>query len=219
AARAELMRALAALYLALLVAPAALPQTNPSSTAEPGHTTETAKPGGGETKSEGDEDKWLGWNWANFLILGGALVYLTRKSVAAFFTGRTESIRRDIDESKRLREDAEKRAAEIDRRLGALGAEIDKIGREIRAEFAHDGERIRKETERHVERIQHQAEQEIEAIARGAREDLRRNAAKLALEIAEQRIRERVDEPAQSRLVSGFVRSLDRLKRNGEGRA
>jgi len=152
----------------------------------------------------------LFWMWANFAILAGGLFFLLRKPTAAFFAGRSESIKKDIAESKLLREEAEKRLAEMDRRLGALGVEIEKLRTEIRAEFAHDGERIRKETERRLARLQQQAEQQIESIGRDAREQLRGHAAKLAIDLAEQRLRERIDANAQQRLVDGFVHSIDR---------
>lgn len=187
---------------------------NPAAQPEPGSTTSTAKPGGGETKEPGDEDKWVVWKWANFVILGAGLVWLTRKAASAYFTGRTERIRRDIDEAARIRQEAEARAAAIEKRLSALGSEIERISTEIRAEFAHEGERIRKETERHVARIQHQAEQEIEAMGRQVRDQLRAHAANLALELAEERLRKRVDRVAQDRLFHGFVSSLDREARS-----
>ncbi len=204
------------LLAGLCLMPAIHAQQSPSAEAAPGSTTEVARKGGGETKDDADSDKWVFWKWANFAILAGGLFWLTRKSVPAFFASRTESIQKDITESARLRQEAESRATEIDKRLSALESEITRMATEIRAEFAHEGERIRKETERHLERIQHQAEQEIEATGRGARDELRRDAAKLALELAEQRIRERMDAPTQSRLVKGFVRSLEDT-RPGDG--
>jgi|SRR5579884_1779476 len=194
-------------------APTAKAPGPPAAQAEPGSTTETAKRGGGEVKEPGDEDKWVLWKWVNFAILAGGLVYLLRKPMVAFLEGRTASIRRDIDEAGRLRAEAEERSKEIERRLSAMAEEIEKIRTEVRAEFAHEGERIRKETERHVARVQHQAEQEIASIARAATNDLRAHAARLALELAERRISERMDGPTQDRLIRSFVSSLDQEAR------
>jgi F-type H+-transporting ATPase subunit b len=198
------------LLLAVLYLLPALHAQNPAAQAEPGATTETAKRGGGEVKEPGDEDKWVVWKWANFVVLAGGLVWLTRKAASTFFVSRTENIRKEITEAARLREESEARAAEIERRLGVLGDEIERIRTEVRAEFAHEGERIRLETERHLARIQHQAEQEMEAFARAARDQLRAHAATLALDLAEQRIRTRMDAGTQDRLVHGFVESLER---------
>ncbi|HZU25743.1 MAG TPA: ATP synthase F0 subunit B [Bryobacteraceae bacterium] len=203
-------------FPALYAQEAASPKSPQSPTAqpEPGSTTETAKRGGGEVKEPGDEDKWVIWKWVNFAILAGGLVYLLRKPMGAFLAGRTEAIRRDIDEAGRLRQEAEERAKEIEKRLSALAQEIENIRTEVRAEFAHDGERIRKETERHVARIQHQAEQEIASIARAATNDLRAQAARLALDLAERRIGERMDHNTQDRLFRGFLASLDKESRS-----
>jgi F-type H+-transporting ATPase subunit b len=209
------MRARLVLILGLSLSPALFAQQSPSETPQPGAT---AQPGGGSTESP-EAGKWTAWMWANFAILAGGLYFLLRKPTAAFFAGRSESIKKDIAESKRLREEAEKRLAEMDRRLGALGVEIDKLRTEIRAEFAHDGERIRKETGRRLARLQQQAEQQIESIGRDAREQLRSHAAKLAIDMAEQRLRERIDAGAQQRLVDGFVHSIDRQPPQPEARA
>lgn len=205
------MRALLVLAVGLYLSPALLAQQSPSEAPQPGATTETAQPGGG-SKEEPEALKWTAFMWINFAILAGGLYWILRKPTAAFFAGRSEGIRKGIAEAAKLREESEKRIADVDRRLAALGAEIEKIRTEIRAEFAHDGERIREDTKRRLERLQLQAEQEIESIGRDAREQLRRHAAKLAVDMAEQRLRERIDPNAQHQLVEGFVNNIDRLR-------
>jgi F0F1-type ATP synthase membrane subunit b/b' len=71
-----------------------------------------------------------------------------------------------------------------------------------------EGERISRETEHHVQRIQEQAAQEIELLTRSATDELRKYSAELALGLAEQRIRARLDPATQQRLAEGFVHDL-----------
>ena len=56
-----------------------------------------------------------------------------------------------------------------------------------------EGARIRHDTERQVARLQQQGQAEIETAGKIARRDLQAYAAKLSLEIAEQRLRQRID--------------------------
>ena len=62
-----------------------------------------------------------------------------------------------------------------------------------------EAERIRQETAQQIARLDAKAAQEIEAAGKTARRDLKEYAAKLALELAEQRIRNGADAGDQRR--------------------
>src|SRR5262249_15191201 len=64
------------------------------------------------------------WKWVNFLILAGGLGYLIGKNAGPFFKARSADIRKDLETSLRQRQEAEARAAEVDRRLATLDREI-----------------------------------------------------------------------------------------------
>jgi F-type H+-transporting ATPase subunit b len=150
----------------------------------------------------------LPWEWANFLVLAGGLGYLIAKNAGGFFRARTASIQKDITESARLREEAEAKAREIEERVAALGADIEKLRADSIALFSVEGERIRQETEQHLARLRQQTEREIDSMSKAAREGLHAYAANLALDLAEERIRSRMDPPAQSRLLDAFTHQL-----------
>jgi F-type H+-transporting ATPase subunit b len=155
----------------------------------------------------GDEN--LGWKWANFGILAVGLGYLMGKMLPPFFRSRTVEIQRGIAEAQALKADAEKRAAQMDARLAALGEEIEKIRVQSRAEMEQEGQRIAEETARQMARLQQQIEVEIETAAKNARRELKIFAAKLALDLAEQRIRTRLDRPTEAGLIEDFVQDLE----------
>jgi F-type H+-transporting ATPase subunit b len=171
----------------------------------PAHETE-------ETKG----DTWIWWKWANFLILAGGLGYLISKSAPAFFRSRTDEIQSGIQEASQVRRDAEARAAAIELRTAGLQAEIEGIRVNARAEMEAEGERIRRETEQQVRRIQEQSQQELAALTKLAREELKSYAGSLALDMAEQRIRGRMDAGTQNRLVQVFVHDLQRASAGDE---
>ena len=150
----------------------------------------------------------IGWKWANFAILAAGLGVLISKHLPPFFRSRTEDIQKGISEAQRMKRDAEKRAAEMDTRMSALGAEIETFRTQAHAEMEQEGDRIRRESARQIERLQQQAELEIESAGKAARRELRTFAAGLALDLAEQRVKARLDANIETALVDGFVQDL-----------
>lgn len=173
---------------------------------------EAARRGEGPAKTEQQGDPWIYWKWANFLILAGALGYLISKYAGSFFENRTAEIQRGILEAGELREEAERRAGQMEERLSLLAADIDRLRHEAQGEMAREGERIRHETAEHVAKIQAHAEHEIRSITRLALKDLKAFSARLAVDLAEQRVRARMSGAAQNSLVDGFVNDLERQR-------
>jgi F-type H+-transporting ATPase subunit b len=167
----------------------------------------TAQEAGGAAESS---EPGAIWRWANFIILAIGLGYLIAKTLPQFFRARTEGIQKSIVEAQQTKLDAERRAAEMDARLAALGSEIEKFRAQARQEMEREGERIRNETAAQIRRLEQQAAMEIEAAGKAARRELHAVAAKLALELAEQRIRTRLDAGSEAALVNNFLSDLAR---------
>jgi F-type H+-transporting ATPase subunit b len=153
-------------------------------------------------------DPWLGWKWANFAILAVGLGYLIRKYAPAFFEQRSREIQQGIAEATKTKQEAEARAAAIERRLASLESEIAGMRAVAREEIATEGGRISRETVHRLQRIQAQAAQEIELMSRALRADLRKHSAQLALDLAEQRIRSRMTKETQDSLADRFLQDL-----------
>lgn len=153
-----------------------------------------------------------GWKWANFILLALGLAYLVRKYLPPVFRSRSEEIQKGIREAQELKRDAEARAAEMERKLAALGEEIEKFSAQARSEMEQESVRIAENTQRQLEKLQKQAELEIETAGKVAQRELRAYAAKLALELAEARIRKMLDPKTDAALVEEFVRDLEASK-------
>jgi F-type H+-transporting ATPase subunit b len=161
------------------------------------------------TQQEGEQgDPWLGWKWANFLILAAGLGYLISKHAPALFAQRSHEIEEALLAAAKAKQDAEARAAGIEKRLAGLDREIESLRQSAHADTVAEGERLRQETERHLQRIRQQAGQEIGLMISAARADLRKYTALLALELAEQRIHSRMTKDVQEELVDGFLQDL-----------
>ena len=161
---------------------------------------------GAQEKTEARENITL--KWVNFSILVIGLGYLCAKSLPPFFKSRTSEIQQGIIEAQAMKKDAERRAAEMEARLGSLSAEIERFRAQCNVEMEQEAQRIRQETAHQISRIEQQGQAEIETVGKIARRALQAHAAKLALDLAEQRIRQRLDHAADSLLADDFVRDL-----------
>jgi F-type H+-transporting ATPase subunit b len=166
-----------------------------------------------ETKPSGKPESFaerheLELKWANFLMLAGALGYLIGKHGGPFFAARSGSIRQDMVESRRQREEAEAEAADVDRRLANLEKEIAALRGDSQAQAQAENQRMAQHTADEIAKIQAHAEQEIVSAGKAARMQLKRYSAQLAVELAERKIRARMTPQTQDALVRGFVRDL-----------
>jgi F-type H+-transporting ATPase subunit b len=159
-------------------------------------------------EKEETSDKMIVWKWANFILLAAGAGYLLNKHLPPFFKSRTTDIQKDITEAQQQKQAAEKRSAEMDARLNSLAADIEKFRAQAKIEMAQEAARIREETAHQIEKAQKQAEQEIESAGNLATRELREYAAKLALDLAEQRIRTRLDASTEAGLVDDFTKDL-----------
>jgi F-type H+-transporting ATPase subunit b len=185
-------RAIFGLALGLAFAACALPQEAPS--------------GQGAKTEQGDSMIW--WEWANFAILAVGLGYLIGKNVPPLFRKESEEIQKALAESAKIKQEAAAYAASVEARLANLQSEIQELRQSAHADMIAESERVRRETEHHVQRIKEQSAQEIELMTRAAKHELRKYAAELAIGLAEERIRFRMNPETQNQLADGFLHDL-----------
>jgi F0F1-type ATP synthase membrane subunit b/b' len=158
--------------------------------------------------AETSEDPLAVWKWANFVLLVAGLGYLVAKTVPAMFNARGEEIRKGIAEAQKVKLDAEKRAADMEARMAKLGAEIEAFRVQAKGEMEREGQRILEETAAQAKKLEAQAAAEIENSGKVARASLKQYAADLALDLAAQRIKTRLDSSTEAGLVDNFVADL-----------
>jgi len=157
------------------------------------------------------EQHELALKWANFLILAGGLGYLIRKNAGPFYESRSRKIREDIVQSEEIRQDAERRATEVDRRLAGLDSEVAALRAEAEKEAQAERDRILKQTPLEIAKVRAHAEQEIAAAGKTARAELKQYAAELAVGLAAKKLQARMTPDTQDGLVRGFLRDVDGL--------
>ena len=64
----------------------------------------------------------VGWKWANFIILVAGLGYLVAKTLPPLFKSRTEEIQKGIAEAREMKQDADRRSADVAARTATAAA-------------------------------------------------------------------------------------------------
>lgn len=185
-----------------LVSTLAFAQHEPAAAEAQEHKPEAA----GEKKHE--KEPSIIWKWVNFAILAGALGYGIGKHAPAFFKSRTEEIQKGIADATQMRKDADARAAAMEKRMANLEAEIAELRAHAKAEIAAEANRVGAETAQLLGKIQAHAEQEIASAAKGATLHLKAYSAKLALELAEEKLRQRMTAGSDRDLIADFLKGL-----------
>jgi F-type H+-transporting ATPase subunit b len=173
--------------------------------AAPGLAQEPESAKSAEEKKDGGMEIW---KVVNFLILAGVLGYLIRKNVGPLLTARAQDIRDGLAAGEKANAEAKAKAAAVDLRLAGLEKEIAGLREQSRAERDHEAERLKREAQREMDRIRQQAAADIESASKHARLEVQRHAARLALNLAEKKVRDRMSPDAQSGLVERFVIDL-----------
>ncbi len=170
---------------------------------------ESEKPAEGKSAaSEKPEENLTVWRWANFVLLAGGLGYLISKQVPSALRERTAEIQKGIAEAQKLKQEADSRYAEMEKRLAALSADIEAFRVKAKLEMEQEGARIQSETAAQVHKLESQAAVEIESMGKVARAKLKEYAADLSLDLAAQRIKGQLDPNASSGLVENFIADL-----------
>jgi F-type H+-transporting ATPase subunit b len=145
------------------------------------------------------------WKWVNFLILAGLIGWLIVKQGGPALAARSREIGEGLAAGEKAKAEADARAAEVQAKLSTLAAEIASMQAGAREELARESDRIRAESQKEIARIHQQLEQEVASAGKIARLEVQRFAAKLAIDLAEQKVRARMTPDVQAALLQGFV--------------
>jgi F-type H+-transporting ATPase subunit b len=142
----------------------------------------------------------------NFAVIFFFLARLMRKKLPGYFSGRTATIQKGIEEARKMSEDARRRLAEVEGRLSRLDADIAAMQREADENAKAEEQRLLAAGEEERRRIVASAEQEIEMAANSARRELKAYVAELAVQLAEKKIR--VSKDTDEALVRAFTAQM-----------
>lgn len=159
----------------------------------------------------------LVWPAVNLLILLAALFVFARRPIQDFFAARQDRIRDDLDAAARALTEAESRHTEWQRKLAMLDADIARIREQARERAEAERVNVLADASAAAERIRRDARAAVDQELRRAREELRLEAAELAVELAAEMLRARVNDADRSRLLDDFIETIERGPTDGRG--
>ena len=186
-----------ALALLLLIAPALV--------------AVAAESGGEHGESSGEHSSGtteLVFKWLNFLLVFGGGGYLAAGPFRRAMAAERKAIRDQIADAQRQQADSRRRLAEIEQRLAGLAQDIEALRREALENAAAEQARLREAARRESERVLATARAEIDSAGRAARLELRAYVARLAIALADERLRQQLTPQLHASLFQASVRQL-----------
>ncbi|HXR98054.1 MAG TPA: ATP synthase F0 subunit B [Terriglobales bacterium] len=122
-------------------------------------------------------------------------------SIPQALRDRGRGIETQLRDAETAHQAAQARLQEIEQRIANLPQELAALQAEAEREAANEFQRISDESRREAERIARIGQQEMAAATKLAQKELKGLAAKLALDLAAQRIRERLTTEMDERVV------------------
>jgi len=157
-------------------------------------------------------NKWGIWliigRFFNLVLVIGILVWAARKPLRSFYESRTQTIREQLAEAQTARKEAEAKLAEIESRMSRLDDELKAIKEQAEKDAQEEYQRLLSAAERDAEKIIERTRQEIEGMTRSAQLELKAHVAELSVQLAEEKIRQKITDEDHGRLFSGFVTKL-----------
>lgn len=170
-----------------------------------------ASGGGGHEVDSGVLLKDFLYRVLNFAIVVAILVYFLTKPIKKGLAGRREEIEKTLAEAQRAKEEAEEKFAEYDRKLAQATDEIAEISDAIRREGQLEKEKIIANAKAMAEQIEKDAGKAAELEIAKARAELKREAVRLAVEIAEDLLKKNFTKDDDNRLIDEYMQKVGEL--------
>jgi len=144
----------------------------------------------------------------NFSILVGALFYFLRKPVRDMFRSRTEAIAKAMQESREARERAVAALTDIERKAREMEAETRTLIAEAQARGEKDRQALVEEGKKIARDIQEQIKTGTDIEVQKAKAELAAEAAVLAVDLAEGKIKSTITKQDHERIVKDYISSV-----------
>jgi F-type H+-transporting ATPase subunit b len=153
------------------------------------------------------------FEYLNFAVLAGAVLFGLLKILPKTFRANKENIQHRLTDARTATEQAHERLSAIEKRLARLDEEIAAISKQAEKDGVEEEARIKASIEAERRRIVESTTKDIAAAASAAQRDLKRFAAGLAVDRAAQRIV--LSEDDDRALLQEFTQNLSQQKHGG----
>jgi F-type H+-transporting ATPase subunit b len=149
---------------------------------------------------------WVGVSFVAFFLV--LLYYKVPALIAKALDDRAATIRKELDEARRLREEAQNLLADYQKKHRNAGQEADAIVEQARREAQLYAQETRAALTETLERRTKQAEDKIARAEAQAVDDVRSAAVDMAIAAAERVLREKAAGAAGAALIDDTIRGL-----------
>jgi F-type H+-transporting ATPase subunit b len=150
------------------------------------------------------------WPVINFALLVALLVYALKKAdIKGYFKKRTELIEQSLKEAREAKELAQKALAQVEERLRVKDKEMEEIIASARMSGEKEKGRLAEEGAKLQEKILEQAKTNIDFEVKQAKSAIKQEAAELAMELAEKKLKEKLTKEEQLKLLEESVAKIE----------
>jgi len=161
----------------------------------------------------GAQMKDFAWRVLDFSLLAAILWWALKKAnVKGALADRTAGIEKALSEAVTARQAAEAKMAEFADKLAKANKEIEEIQVAIQRDGEAEKVRIIAEANASAVKIREQAAAAAGLEVLKARTELREEAGRLAVQLAEQTLKEKIEKSDQDRLVGEYLAKVVNLK-------
>lgn len=151
------------------------------------------------------------WRCINFAVMVGLIVYFVSKPIRNALQNRRAEIEKTLADAAAARDAAETKAREYQEKLAKASAEIETIYAAIRREGELERDKILASAKEMAAKIEQEADAKAAGAVARARLELRAEAARLAVELAEELLAKNVTAADQKRLVDEYMQKVGEL--------
>ncbi|MFH0932784.1 MAG: F0F1 ATP synthase subunit B [Nitrospirota bacterium] len=148
------------------------------------------------------------WKIINFGILFIILYKFGKKPLQSMLKQRTEMIEKTLKEAREAKELAEKALREVDVRLKEKDKEIQEILSVTRRSGETERENLIEQGDKLKEKILEQAKANIAFELKHAKEAIKAEAAEIAIELAEKKLKEKLTTEEQEKLLEESIAKI-----------
>lgn len=147
----------------------------------------------------------------DFALVFGVVIYFVRKPFKNGLANRSKNIEAALAEAKRIKDDAEAKFAEYDRKLAKADQEVEALAKSIKEEALLERDRILAEANTLATRIREEAGRTADQEIARARAVLQQEAAATALRLAEELLEKTLTKEDQARLIDDYVQKVGEI--------
>ncbi len=156
----------------------------------------------------GDHPNELFWKTVNTIILLALLVWIIKKWGVQFFRNRRESIKNIVEEAQKAQQESLNALKEAEAKLADAENKFQESLKIAEETAKKEREVALKEAEEIAERIKQQAKEAVDVEIKRGEAELRKYAAKKALEISEKLIKEKVNPEVEKEMIEKTLKAL-----------